>query len=335
MSINRKALSLLLAVFILSGLLAGCGAKKNKASEGKIDEAAWLETSHKIYEANQLDALLSRHSSLKYSFSYPETPQNDNFNWETAECYYQEWPGYNYARYDGDRFYFVSSPDESGAPQLSCGIDHTSGYDPYFELFGLPEDQFLDTEHESLYDSFTEDGLLHILTVYDETGSRRWIENNLSRDSAGETVHMEMVVYRETCEILRNTVTLEKDGKTSSAFGYTVEYDTPEPESSQALRAQFKQPDRTPITITVTSDPGTDRELSTSLTISQESAFELYADDPYVAFDDADATSVSAVYAWDGTSDISFFVFTDPDQALLDRYSSMIAEAMAEYGPAE
>ena len=360
----KRILGLFLALSVALGLLAGCGRQapaaeptapgetaagpiapeapaaepiapeEGAAGPGELDEAAWLELSHRIYEANQLDALLRRHSSLEYSFTYPETPEKDNYYWETAECYYQEWPGYDYARYDGGRVFYVLQPDGSASPALSCGIDLTGGYDPFFDLFGLPEEEFLDPEHERLTGSFTEDGLLHILTELDEAGSQRWIENILQRASAGETVRMEEVVDPETCEVLRNTVTLEQNGETWAAYGYTAEFDTPEPFSCRMLRACFERRNGELMTVNALADPGTERAQSVSLTVPQGSAFDLEADESSIVFDDEEGTSLTSVLAWDGKSDLDFCVRTDPDQPLIDRYLAFVTEATAERGPA-
>ena len=350
----KRILGLFLALSVALGLLAGCGRQapaaeptapeapaavitepeESAAGPGEPDEAAWLELSHRIYEANQLGALLGRHSSMKFSSTYPETPEKDTLYWETAECCYQEWPGYDYARYDGGRIFYVLQPDGSGAPALSCGIDLTGGYDPFFGFYGLPEEEFLDTEHEHLVGSFTEDGLLHILTELDETGSQAWIGTKLDRDSAGETVRMEAVIDPETCEILQNTATLEKDGETWAAFDYTAEFDAPEPFSCRMLRACFERRNGELMTLNALADPGTERAQSVSLTVPQGSAFELNTDESAVAFDDEEGTSLTSILDWDGKRDLDFCVWTDPDQPLIDRFQAFVTEALTERGPA-
>lgn len=360
----KKILSLFLVLSAVLGLLAGCGKQaaapgpaapeatraetaapdtpaagtaapeETAAPSEELDESAWLELSHRIYEANQLDALLGRHSSLKFSITFPETPEKDYLYWETAECCYQEWPGFDYARYDGGRVFYVLQPDGSGALALSCGIDLTGGYDPFYEFYGLPEEEFLDTEHEHLVGSFTEDGLLHILTELDEAGSQKWIGNQLDRDSAGETVRMEAVIDPETCEILQNTATLEKDGETWAVYDSTTEFDAPEPFSCRMLRACFERRNGELMTLNALADPGTERAQSVSLTVPQGSAFDLNADESAVAFDDEEGTSLTSILDWDGKQDLDFCVWTDPDQPLIDRFQAFMTEALTERGPA-
>ena len=335
---TKKHLCLLLALCLALGLLSGCGGQAAAAVEeaealpGELDEAAWLELTHKLYEANQLDALLRRHSSLQYTFSYPETPEKDNYYWETAEAYYQEWPGYNYARYDCDRVYYVMQLDETGAPTLTCGVDLSAEYDPFFELFGLSEEEeFCDSEHERLVGSFIEDGLLHVLTEYDESASQEWVEDTLERDWEGEAVRMEAVIDPETNEFLRNSFTMEKDGETWAAYGYAAAFDAPEPLGCQMLRASFERTNAWPMDVNVVLDQGTDHELAKSFTVAQNSDVEFSTDAPYILFGNAEYTSVAP---WDCKSDYTCYLVTDPDQPLIDRYSALATEAMIERGTA-
>lgn len=339
----KRSISLFLTLCMVLGLLA-CGdqvfaaeihtAEKTEAITGELDEAAFLELSHKLYEANQLEALLSRHSSLKYTLVYPETPEKNNFYWETAEVYYQEWPGFDYARYDCDRVYYVMQEDSDGIPYIACGLDLSSDYDPFFDLYGIPEEEFLDTEHEQLVGSFMEDGLLHILTEYDEEGSREWVEDRLERAWEGEKLCMEFIIDPETYEFLQNTSTLEKNGETWVAYGYVAEFDTPEPFSCRLLRAWFEQQNVDVMTASAMAYPGTERECSVSVTLPKNTPIEINTDDTYAAFDDAEGTSLSSLIAWRGTTDFNAFVFPNPDQPLINRYNAMVTEAMAERGPA-
>ena len=67
-----------------------------------LDEAAVLALNHAIFEANQLDAIFSRHESVAYTFVYPEEPGRTWFVWETKDGVYQEW-GTDMSQYETDR----------------------------------------------------------------------------------------------------------------------------------------------------------------------------------------------------------------------------------------
>ena len=341
-----KRIYLLLALCLMIGLLARCGVNETSASsltevappaetvdkdtDGSMDEAAWIELSHKLYEVNQLDVLLENHSSVKYSFTYPERPKWDNFYWETSECFYQEWPGLTYARYDKERIYYVMQEYETGAPTLSCGLDLTSDYDPFYNVMPTSEDAFFDPEHEHYVGSYTENGQLHILTEYDEKGGRDWVESKLDREYAGEILHGEFVADAVTNEALENSLYLEKDGETWLVDRLTVEYDTAEPMNCLTLRSYFEHQKN----MTAVVDPGSGHECTVSIYVPQNSIVDIQADEPWLAFDDAECTSLSATAKWDGLSDHSVVVITDPDEALIDRYNALAAEAVKERGPA-
>ena len=88
------------------------------------DEAAAVEFNHKVYEANQVDALFSRHESVAYTFTYPLDSSRNGFVWERADSVYQEW-GLSAATFERDRMVYQMTNDEAtGAPcfaGLTCG----------------------------------------------------------------------------------------------------------------------------------------------------------------------------------------------------------------------
>jgi hypothetical protein len=82
-SIRRKRIMRKLFVAALSVLtvLSLCLLPAFAEAAQAPDETAAVEFSHKVYEANRLDALFSRHESVAYEFSYPMEPGRTWFVW--------------------------------------------------------------------------------------------------------------------------------------------------------------------------------------------------------------------------------------------------------------
>lgn len=353
----KRILCVILAVLLMLGVFAGCSGNKEPAPSasptaeptagptagptaeptaspdaGKIrepiEESSWLELSHSIYEKNQLDALLGRHSSLQYDFIYPEKPEWNNCYWENADYFFEDWPGFNYKNYRKGHTYYRSQPDDQSQIYLSCGISIEDGYNPFFDVFGISEENFLDTKHEGFKSAYKEDGLIHILTVYDDARSRDVIESTLKRDYDGEIIHAEIVVDAETCDLVSNSLSAEKDGKTQLVYSVKASYDTEEPSSFSTLRAAFETSNTPMKTVDVTVDEGSDHEYKVSLTVPQSMYVSIDTDDDSIVFCDPDYSSIDAIIHWDGASDLSLYVLTDPSDALFDRYFALAVEAI-------
>lgn len=84
----KKIISILLAVMLLAGL--GGAAFANDT----LSDAEAAEMIHKLYEANRLDEVFSRHESLAVSFTYPDRPDLDAFVWETEDRVYEDQGGF-------------------------------------------------------------------------------------------------------------------------------------------------------------------------------------------------------------------------------------------------
>ncbi len=346
----KRIIIVLISITVALGVFAGCRDEKEplpsasptaapsdlpsaSPDDGKvreiIDEASFTDLSHRVFTENQFDTLISRHSSLQYVFTYAEKPEWNNTCWETGECLFEDWPGLNYARYYKNRTYYKNEPDGEGQASTCCGILVVADeYDPFYKVFGVEENQFLDREHEFFEKAFKEDGMIHILTVYDGEQSRKVVEGTLRREYDGEIIHAELVVNAENCELVSNSLSAEKDGKTGLVYSIEALYDTEEPSSCRTLRAEFETVNKPMMTVDVTVDKDTENEYRVSLTMPKGSTFTVDSDEGSAVFSDADYLSVDKIINWDEKSDLSVYVLTNPSDAVYNRFYTLSLEAL-------
>ena len=78
----KKLLVIALALLMT---LSMCAYSAFAESSESLDEAAVLEFNHKLYEANQLEAIFSHHKSVTYTFRYPLDANRNSYVWETSD----------------------------------------------------------------------------------------------------------------------------------------------------------------------------------------------------------------------------------------------------------
>ncbi len=277
---------------------------------------------HLIYEANTLDALFSRHASATYTFTTPLTPETNGVNWiAPGEIY--SWQG-NVVEYDRDRTYYAASRDsETGELSMWCGVNFDPAYDPTYRVVGKSEEDFLGRDHSFPTYGVERDGLLYL---YDECDAAL-NENRtiaLGFDYSGQVFTSEVVADAATYDILKLSILM--DGQVT--WSVDVAYDEPEPQASMVLRAAFERQSDHMVTLTYVVDPGTDHELSKVLTVPANSqASFLTGDQPYVLFNDPDNTTLTD---WDGLTDISWYIYTDPSDELMDQYARVYSAYLME-----
>ncbi len=297
------------------------------------DEAAALEFNHKVYEACQLDALFSRHESVAFTFTNPLDPSRDGFVWETAECAYQEW-GLNTAAFDRDRVvYQMTNDEETGEVNVFAGVNYEPEYNPFYCFVGGTEEEFFDAEHDHVVELYEADGLIHSASQFDETLSRQYIEEKLGLEYTGQYIRTEIVLDAETYDVLENREILVQDSEETVVYMATVAYDTPEPVASRTLRAGFERASGNLMTVTFVVDAGTDHEFSRELTVPVNTeAGQMFGDTPFVFFNDADCETLSH---WDRMSDRTIYVFTNPDDELIQKHQALLDKVLQSMEAAE
>ena len=297
------------------------------------DEAAAMEFNHKVYEACQLGSLFSRHESVAFTFTYPLDPSRNGFVWETAECVYQEW-GLTSAAFNRDRVVYQMFNDEvRGEVNVFAGVNCEPKYDPFYCFAGGTEEEFFDVEHDHVIEFYEEDGLIHSTSQFDEMLSKKYIEENLGLEYAGQAIRAKIVVDAKTYDVLENRELMVQDGEETVVFETIAAYDTPEPVASRTLRAGFERASGNLMTVTFVVDAGTDHEFSRELTVPVNTeAGQMFGDTPFVYFNDADCETLSH---WDRVSDRTIYVFTNPDDALIGKFQALLDEVLAAVQPTE
>jgi len=326
----RKTLALILVVLIL---LCMVPASVFADTAEEPDEATAAEFNHKVYEANRLDTLFGRHKSLAYSFVYPEEPGRTWFVWQTSDCAYQEW-GTSAAQFDRDRVvYTMNCDEETSAVSVSCGVNIEPDYNPFYNFVGETEEEFFDPAHDHVTRIWEEDGEIHSTSQFDETLSRKFVENELGLKYTGQTIRTEIILDAETYEILKHVETMVQDGEEIAVCVIDVKYDLPEPLACRTLRASFERNTENAMTVSFIVDAGTDHGFSRALTVPVSTEASLmFGDVPFVYFNDSNGETLAH---WDRMSDLNLYVFTNPDEALTAKFQTLYDRVIQEMRSAE
>ena len=341
----KRFICVILSVFVMLGVFAGCSGSKKPApsasptaeptaspdagkNQEPIEASEWAGISHSVFEKNQFDVLMSRHSSLKYDFTYTERPEWKNSTWETAECVFADWPGLGYENYSKGRTGYRKTTADDSKVYYSAVIDFNDNYESFYKVFGLDETEFNDTEHETTERAYKEDGLIHLISVYDSEASKTSVEKILGRDYAGEKIHAELIADAETYELVSNSLFKETDGGLELVYSVEASYDTEEPESCRELKARFETGDTPRYTFAATVNAGSDDEYEVSFNVPQGTMLQFDSGEESVMFSDPEYISIDGITGWDGVSDLNVYVLTDPSDAVYDRYYALSSEAL-------
>ena len=315
----------LVVSLVLVMVLSMCAFSAYAEGTEAPDEAAALEFIHKVYEANQLDPLFSRHESVAYTFRNSLDAGRDYYVWETADSIYQEW-GTTTAEFGRDRLHYLMSVDEmTGEAGLYGGVKYDQDYQPFYCFADGTEEEFLDAEHDHVIELYEADGLVHSASQFDETLSREFVEEFLEQEYDGQLIRTEIIVDAETYEFLESRYVMAMDGEETVILKISVAYDTPEPAASRTLRASFERPSENMMTVTFVVDAGTDHAFSREITVPVNTEFGMmFGNAPVVFFDDPDC---EALTHWDRMSDKTMYIFTNPSVELSEKFQTLFDEA--------
>ena len=326
----KRVFILALAVLMV---LSVCSVSAFADAAEEPDEAAAIEFNHKVFEANRLDTLFGRHESLTFSFVYPEEPGRTWFVWETSDCMYQEW-GTQAAQLDRDRVvYAMNCDEETGAVSVHCGVNVEPDYNPFYSFVRETEEAFFDPAHDHVTRIWEEDGAIHGASQFDETLSRDFVENELGLEYTGQTIRTELTLDAETYELLKSVETMVQDGKETVVCVIDMEYDMPEPLACRTLRAPFERNTENAMTVNYFVDAGSDHAFSRTLTLPVNTeAGMVFGDVPVVFFNDPKGETLAH---WDRMSDLTMYLFTNPDEELSAGFRTLYDKLMQEMRSAE
>ena len=252
-----------------------------------LNETNYTELIQAIFEANQLEALFSRHESLQFLSTNPAAPDGYDVVWETKDAYYQSFADY-FAILERDQIYYMLQDQGENGVSLWAGYD----YDPYYHLYtiaGSTVNDLIDPAHERPTDSYEQDGKLYLTIENDESLAQKSLES-LSLEYTGQKVMSRMTVDAETLEILAWDKFTVENGEEKIFATIKVSYDRPEPIACLTLRAAFERKDVKTMNITQVFDPDTDHEIVKTITVPANTNCNALCSTPYVYFYDKEQT---------------------------------------------
>ncbi len=297
--------------------------KEDTSSVPITDKSEVLALNHDFYVANT-QTLFDRHESVEFTFLDKDNSRT-SFIWESKEGMYIEWDDTDSAEYSfaDNKYYFRSHDAENDTYDLSFGI--SAGADPLQLFYIVNSDNETGTSEHETVTAYREGDLIRIVSEFDE----EWCRNLAAErgdDYDGGRYIFEFIIDADDYDVRETVDKLVYDGKEEVLSSIKVNYDTSEPSAATTLRAAFERNIENTMEINAVFDPGTENEIRYSFTIPENMNVMFSAGDKTtVEFDDPDGTTVSH---WDRKSDLTRYIFTDPDEELLERYNNLVLQLM-------
>ena len=255
----------------------------NSADRTNItDDAEQKNLTHEIFVNNTKEEIFKNHTSVTVNYiNHFDKPG------EFADYYYLRsdnsfMTGPNYQEYSSDRvIYFNTTSEEYPEPLTMRFLDFSEEYDGIEYWYQLDDEkESFDFDHEKITEMYIEDGFIKQYSKMDETESKKYVEENMLVSYTGGSILCEAAIDADTYELSSVIYYLEKDGKTYPVDTINIEFDQPEPEELGTLLAKFDDSaaDKM-ITYTYVLNPGTDKEVTKSLTVAKDSIVDFYSKD--------------------------------------------------------
>lgn len=327
------ALTLLLAALPCAVLAEDAPARQDIP----LDSEEFQTLLHEVFEANQFDALLEKHTSVIYDMS--DAPANDydwrDYAYNSREVCYIEMPSSSW--YESDRVFYVLMDGDKGESQMFYGLNMCTDYDLLrdagYQIVTDDEAKWANNEGDAHEACYIENGLLVLRDRKYPEAAESWFAEHLPFETYdGEAVYDEVIVDAETKEVLEFNYYLEgKDGEVRRVAHYTATYDAPEPRRMRNMRAAFERYCEHTVDVTMVCDAGTDREFSKTITIPVGSQINYSCDNAgkALACDDPETLEVTH---FDGMASKTLYIITDPTDEQTERYQAnlqALREAMA------
>ena len=278
-----------------------------------IPESEWAAYQEKIYAANQRAAIFNNHQYLII-----ETDLNiDAGEYKADYCWFKE----NVTYYRAPAYEEFSAPDvrfellgigSEWSPVATYFLDMIEGG---YQYWPVPADQsdWYDPEHETIIETYIKDDKLYVSSVYDEANTEKYYHNILQQvEYTGGTLKYSAVFDAQSLEYIESSTYIEKDGKSEHLLTDYYKYDQPVPRYIDSIEGFFSRGNvAAAVTVTATSNPGTEKEMTKSITIPANSAVDFYTPDIEnpAYYTDYECTQPFDIYEdWDMMSDLTVYI---------------------------
>ncbi len=282
-----------------------------KSDREDIPESEWVEYQEKIYAANQRPAVFKNHQFMimEVDFGIDPGEYKAYYNWFTENVTYYRAPAYEEFSSPDVRYELVGIGSDWN-PVATYYLDMIEGG---YQFWPVPDDLnvWYNPENETITEMYIQDGKLCMTSVYTEAGTENYYSILLPQvEYTGGTLKYTAVFDAESLECSESSSYIEKDGKTEWLFTDTYKYDEPVPSCINAIEGFFERGNvSAAVTVTATVNPGTEKELTKSVTIPANSAVDFYT--PDIAnpayYSDYECTQ-PVTEQWDMMSDLTVYI---------------------------
>ena len=275
-----------------------------------IPESEWNGYMDKIFAANQREAVFANHRSLVLSLdlNIDAGEYKADYNWFTKDYTYYRAPAYEELSLPEVRYELVGIGTEY-APVATYYLDMIEGG---YQFWYTPTEKskWYDPEHETIGEMYIQDEKLYYNSVYDDAGSENYFNVLLPQaEYTGGIVRYTSVLDANTFEPIGASIYYEKDGNTEQIITEHYEYDSELPRTVDVLAGVFERYNPNVVTVTATAHPGTDKEITKSVTVPANSMVSFYTPDMTAPeyFKDYECTQ-PLTEEWDMMSDLTVYI---------------------------
>ena len=276
-----------------------------------IPESEWDEYQEKMFAANQRTAVFKNHQFMimEVDFGIDPGEYKAYYNWFTENVTYYRAPAYEEFSLPDVRYELVGIGSDWN-PVATYYLDMIEGG---YQFWPVPADlnEWYQPEYETITEMYIQDGKLCMTSVYTEAGTENYYSILLPQvEYTGGTLKYTAVIDAESLEYLESSSYIEKDGKTEWLFTDTYKYDEPVPSCINAIEGFFERGNiGAVVTVTATSNPGTEKEMTKSVTIPANSWVSFYTPDIEnpAYYSDYECTQ-PITEQWDMMSDLTVFI---------------------------
>lgn len=304
----KRALATLLIVLMVFAL-AACGGKNNM---GESDAKKLIS---EIYNANKISAIMENHESVLYSvFNKYEDEQVAGENYYIAAgCSYMETPLKAEYFFTDNKSYLCQVSTEGAISKYAFKAQLETTYSPYcYSVSPEFEINWYDENHETIKECYEKDGLIHIVTEYDSTGSQYFITDTLEQEYNDELITNEIIADTKSKEVVKIEKSIKGEGDTATVvYSVSATYGVKEPAAARNLRGYFEATTSNQVNLKLVLNPGTNKELTYNYTIPVNISVSYSVDNSSKSQVYTDyACTKPKTGSWDRMSDLERYIVT-------------------------